>query len=256
MANMEVLFPKEVNVSDIKYSEVPQPLGGDKSQAKIVYVNIKEDKQVCLQTPLMKCPYGISSFDAGDGDRIKYSLDLSLGGDSKSLKELNKLLEDIDEKVLKDSSKNSLAWFKKKSQSRDVSAALFTPSIKIATDNGEPTDKYPNTFKVKIPFYDGKFKVKCYNDSKEPITDDLTSVLGKGQRVRAIVKLSGIWIAGGKFGMKWDLVQLKMTPQTKIETYAFEDSDEEDSDGNAVPPPPPPVADGGGDYVLDSEDEL
>ena len=251
MANMEVLFSKEVNVSDIKYSD-PQALGGDKSQAKIVYVNIKEDKQICLQTPLMKCPYGVSSFDTGDGERIKYSLDLSLGGDSKSLQELNKLLEDIDEKVLNDSSKNSLLWFKKKSQSRDVSAALFTPSIKIATENGEPTDKYPSTFKIKIPCYDGKLKVKCYNDSKEPITEDLTSVLGKGQRVRAIVKLTGIWIAGGKFGMKWDLVQLKMTPQTKIETYAFEDSDEEDSDENQVSPPPaPPVADGGA-YVLDS----
>ena len=96
----------------------------------------------------MKCPYGLGRFD--DGERSKYSLDLSFGGNTKSVEKLKDVLEKIDDKVLNDSTKNSLAWFKKKSQSRDVSQALYSSSVKVATENGEPTDKYPPTMKVKV----------------------------------------------------------------------------------------------------------
>ena len=246
---MKVYFPKEIDVSDITYKELTA-LG--ESQAKVAYMNLN-DQMIYVQTPLMSCPYGLSSFE-GDGGRMKYSLDLSFGGDSDSVKVLKEFLEKIDEKVLDDSTKNSLTWFKKKSQSRDVSSALFTPSIKVATEDGEPTDKYPPTFKVKVPFYDDKFKVQCYNDSRELITDPFETLVGKGQRVRAIVKLAGIWFAGGKFGMKWDLYSLKLTPKTRIEAYAFEDSDDEEEDGNSENNTP--VATDGNDYVLSSEDEL
>ena len=85
------------------------------------------------------------------------------------------------------------------------------------------------------------------------ITDPFETLVGKGQRVRAIVKLAGIWFAGGKFGMKWDLHSLKLTPKTRIEAYAFEDSDEEEDDSSENNTP---VATNGNDYVLSSEDEL
>ncbi len=68
------------------------------------------------------------------------------------------------------------------------------------------------------------------------------------------VKCSKYWFAGGKFGMKWDLHSLKLTPKTRIETYAFEDSDDEEEDGNSENNTP--VATDGNDYVLSSEDEL
>ena len=243
---MQVNFPKEINVSELEYSDM-RPFG---DHAKIIYVS-HNSKPVIVQTPKMSCPYGLSRFDGGD--TVKYTLDLSFRGrdENPKIEQFYDLLSEIDEKVLVDSSKNSQTWFKKKTQSKDVSEALFSPSIRVATENGEPTDKYPPTFKSKVGNYDGKFKVLSFNDEKEPITDDLASVLNKGQTVRGIVKLSGIWFAGGKFGMTWELLQLKFTPRTSIENYSFVDEeDDNDNEDNDVEEQTEQ------NYVLDSEEEL
>ena len=244
----QTLFAREIDVSALEFSDL-RPYG----KGQISYVNYKSSSLV-IQTPIMKCPYGLSKFDA-DGDRVKYSLDLSFGGDSKNITDLKKLLEDVDDRVLNESTKKSLQWFKKKNQSRDVSQALFTTSVKIATENGEPTDKYPPTFKTKVANYEGKFKCLCFDDNKVSIDNsDLVNLVGKGQSVRALVKLSGIWFAGGKFGIIWELKQLKFTPQTQLADYAF--IDESDNDDNTdVPPVAEPVGDSNEEYVLESEDE-
>jgi hypothetical protein len=243
------LFAREIEVSDLEFSDL-RPYG----KGQIAYVNYNS-KPLVIQTPLMKCPYGVSKFEA-DGDRVKYSLDLSFGGDAKSITEIKNLLEAIDDRVLDESTKKSLQWFKKKNQSRDVSQALFTSSVKVATENGEPTDKYPPTFKTKVANYDGKFKCLCFNDTKEPIDNsDLISLVGKGQSVRALVKLSGIWFAGGKFGVTWELQQLKLTPRAQIKDYAFEDDSDDEGENNDVPLAEP-VGDTNEEYVLESDDDL
>ena len=124
--------------------------------------------------------------------------------------------------------------------------ALFTPSIKVATENGEPTDKYPPTFKAKIKEYDGKLKVLCYNDEKEQMNEDLRTILNKGQSVRAIVRLVGIWFAGGKFGLNWEYQQLKFTPRVSISEYSFVDDDDDEVCNKNNP---------NGNYIIDSEDD-
>ena len=248
---MQVNFPSEINVSEIDYSDM-RPFG---DHAKIVYLSYKS-KPIIVQTPKMSCPYGLSKFDGGE--TVKYSLDLSFRGREENVKieKFYDLLSEIDDKVLTDSSKNSLLWFKKKTQSRDVSEALFSPSIRIATENGEPTDKYPPTFKSKIGHYDGKFKVLTFNDEKEPITDELPTVLSKGQSVQGIVKLGGIWFAGGKFGMTWELLQLKFTPRATISDYSFVDDDDDEDDNEDKTDVEENENEEQENYVMDSEDDL
>lgn len=240
---MQVNHPSQINVNNIEFSD----LNKFGEQAKIVYVN-HNSKPIIIQTPEMVCPYGLGRYDGGD--IVKYSLDISFRGkeSNPAIERFYTFLKNLDEKVLDESSKHSLEWFKKKTQSRDVSEALFTPSIKVALENGEPTDKYPPTFKSKIKEYDGKLKVLCYNEDKEPITENLTETLTKGQSVRAIIRLVGIWFAGGKFGLNWELLQLKFTPRVSIQEYSFVDDDEDDEckevSGNENE-----------NYVIDSEGE-
>ena len=247
---MKIVKATNLDLSKITYSEL-KPYG---DKAKIMYVNYESEPLYIDTRTNMVCPYGLSMFD-NDG-RIKYSLDLSFGnGDNNKVNDLKKALEKIDEKILKDSTKNSLEWFKKKSQSKDVSKALYTSSVKIATENGEPTDKYPPTFKLKVPCYEGRFdKVQAYTENKEKITEPLGDVIGKGQNVRAIVKLAGVWFAGGKFGVTWELSQLKLTPRPKIKEYAFDDGDEGDDDVSGEEDVSPKIGDGD-EYVLDSEED-
>tara|TARA_Y100000389_G_scaffold45055_1_gene39832 strand:- start:52 stop:792 length:741 start_codon:yes stop_codon:yes gene_type:complete len=246
---MQVNYPSQINVSNIEYSEM-RPFGDN---AKIVYVN-HNSKPIIIQTPLMVCPYGLGRYD---GDTVKYSLDFSFRGkdETPAIKRFYDMLNSLDDKILEESSKNSLAWFKKKTQSKDVSEALYTPSVKVATENGEPTDKYPPTFKCSIKSYDGKFKVLSFNDEKEPIDNNLQTTLSKGQTVRGIVKLSGIWFAGGKFGTKWELQQLKFTPRVNINEYSFvDDEDDETTNNNSTEEGNTETVNE--NYAIDSEDDL
>jgi hypothetical protein len=245
---MNPLFASEIDVNKLEFSEL-RPYG----KGSMCYINY-DSKPLVIQTPSMKCPFGLSHF-VSDGERSKYSLDLSFGGDSEKVKLLKTVLDSIDDRVLDESTKNSLAWFKKKSQSRDVAQALYTTSVKVATDNGEPTDKYPPTFKTKVPNYEGKFKTLCYDDNKEVLDNtDMSALIPKGQTVKALVKLSGIWFAGGKFGLTWELQQLKLTPRTQIKDYAF--ADDSDDGGNTEAVPDVAEDTGNTEYILDSEDEL
>lgn len=242
-----VRYPKDIDVSKIKYSDLKS--FGD--HAKIMYMTHEDGNPIYIQTPKMRCPYGLGRFD--DGEKTKYTLDLSFGTQSfKNIKKLKTLLENIDNKILDDSTTNSLEWFKKKKQSRDVSQALFSPSIKVATEDGEPTDKYPPTFKVKISKKkDESFRVDCY-DSEPPNTKldaDLPFLLQKGKTVEGVIKLGGIWFAGGKFGVTWELIQIRVSPHNQINEYSFKDeSDDEvesgDSNGEQ------------NEFVADSEDDL
>ena len=220
---MSTLRPNQIDVSKIEYTEM-RPFG---EHAKIIYVS-HNSKPIIVQTPLMNCPYGLSCYEGGDVP--KFTLDMSFRGidENSKIKEFYDMLAAIDNKILEDSSKKSFEWFKKKNQSKDVSEALYTKAIREAMENGEPTDKYPPTFKSKIPYQNGKFKVTCYNVQREEITDEFKSILTKGQSVRGLVKLQGIWFAGGKFGSTWELVQLKLTPKKNIAVYSFRDDDDED----------------------------
>ena len=55
---------------------------------------------IYIQTPQMKCPYGLSRFETDNG-RFKYSLDLSFGNkESNLINNLKTFLEKIDEAPL------------------------------------------------------------------------------------------------------------------------------------------------------------
>lgn len=248
---MKVLFPSEINVSTLEYSE-PKPFG---DHAKIVYVN-HDSNPVYIQTPFMKCPYGLGKYD--DGEKTKYSLDLSFSGveESNKISNLKEFLEKFDNKILDDSTKHSLEWFKKKKQSRDVASALFSPSVKIATENGEPTNKYPPTFKLKVPNYNNSFKVQCFDETKTKLEPEMDTLVTKGHSVSTIVKLSGIWFAGGKFGVSWELVQMKLTPKTAIQEYAFQDESDNDDDEVVEADDVELNNDDEQNYVVDSDEDL
>ena len=131
----------------------------------------------------------------------------------------------IDDKILDESTKKSLEWFKKKSQSVEVSKALYTSPVKVATENGEPTDKYAPTLKLKVANYDGKFKAQCFNEKKEILTD-LGDAISKGMLLRTIVKLTGVWLAGGKMGTTWELMQVQVPEKVALSGFAFVDDDD------------------------------
>ena len=250
---MSSFFPREISLNDITFTE-PKAFG--ETVAKIVYVQHK-GAEMQIQCPTMTTPFGLGKFD--DGNRVKYSLDMSFRDKEKNVKleTLHTFLNEFDKKVLEHAVENSKAWFKKK-MSREVLNELMTPSVKYPKDKetGEISTQYPATFKTKVVQYENRFTRPVFHmDTKQLLEGDWNDLITKGSSVVAIVRHGGIWFAGGKFGSIWQIEQLKLRPADKIAQYAFKD---DDSDVQPSETHSQEENENNGDdenYVLDSEDE-
>lgn len=231
---MSVLLPKNVDVQKIKYSEVKVM----KSGAKSVYMNYDGSK-VMLQTPVLNIPYGtndnskfIDKNDKGDGK--KYDLTLSFKGmqENAKIQVFFDKLKELEEKIIDDAYTNRQLWFKNNfNNNKDVVSSMFTPMIKLDKDKetGEIANKYPPTFKVKLPYNtaEDKFEFDTYDmDNNE---QEFTNIINnlKGGKAQLIIQLNGIWFAGGMFGCSWKVVSGKFQQSNVSRVVFLEDSDVE-----------------------------
>lgn len=224
MPKPQIVKSENLNVEHIEYSEPKKLSHGGQA----IYINY-DGKPLILQTPKMNMPWAMGKFD---GDIPKYSLDLSFKGmdNNPTLENFYKAFSMLDEKLVNDGVSNSMSWFKKKNQSKDVCKALYATQIKVSKDkNGEPDGKYPPTMKVKVPWKDGTFQCDAYDYNKKLIEEDLSNVLVKGTQVQALIQCVGMWFAGGKYGCSWKVVQMKVTPPAGIHGYSFIDDSEDDT---------------------------
>lgn len=228
---MDIIIPSEFSAKKISFS-TPRVLDNG---GKVIYLSYN-GKPFVFQTPEMACPFGMQKWNNEGKGNDKYTLDLSFKG-KESREQLSKFfeaLQELDNTLVKAGLENCQTWFKKKYASLDVVEALFTPTIKFAKDKatGEVTDKYPPTFKINVPFRDNHFDCEVYDRNKNMV--DLNAVETKGAKVSAIIRCTGIWIAGSKFGCSFKVLQMRVSPPATIKSYAFKDIDEkvDDIDGD------------------------
>jgi Family of unknown function (DUF5871) len=234
-----IILPSNFDVSSVSYS-APRTLDNG---GRAIYMSLNRSP-IVLQTPEMIAPYGVSNWNDDGKGPDKYSLDLSFKG-KEGRPNLNTFFEKmaaLDKKLVQDGVDNSMTWLKKKYNSVDVVEALYTPMVKYAKDKttGEITDKYPPTFKLKIPFVNSAFQCEVYDNKRKTV--DLKQLIDtgafKGAKVTAIIQCLGIWVAGGKYGCSWKVLQMRVSPPQTIKGYAFkeleddkvDDSDIEDDD--------------------------
>tara|TARA_Y100000310_G_scaffold275487_1_gene292049 strand:- start:83 stop:778 length:696 start_codon:yes stop_codon:yes gene_type:complete len=177
----------------------------------------------------MVMPFDMSCFD--QGEYPKYSIEMSFRGyeDNSDLKTWLEHLQELDEKLVHDGVKNSLPWLKKKTISEEVVRALYNPIVRVSKDKetGEPDGKYPPTHRIRVPFRNGKFLCDVYDaTSREQINLDevpLGDLLRSGTRLAALIRPTGIWFANKKYGLSWQVVQLKLRQRSRPMGYAFLD---------------------------------
>tara|TARA_Y100000389_G_scaffold103140_1_gene100043 strand:- start:9777 stop:10481 length:705 start_codon:yes stop_codon:yes gene_type:complete len=225
---MNIIKSNNFSADDITFSEV-KPFGTN--GGKQVYVNYKNN-QIRMQTPKMRLPYGMGKYEE-NGKPTKYSLDFSFSGieDNEKISDFHKAVKEIDEKIIAETTKKySLQWFKKKKMSEEVARTVFTPSIKRSKDKetGEFDDKYPPTFKAKMPVYENNFACSVFDHKKGKIENDsIENSIKKGQSASAIIKCAGVWFSGGKYGVSWKVDQLKLSEHSNTTGYMFLDSEDE-----------------------------
>lgn len=206
--NSNIVRAKDFDVSKVTFSDV-KAFGGN--GGKIVYLSYGRAPLV-LQTPAMRAPFGVSKWE-NDGSPTKFTLDMSFQGidSSKSMRAFFAALEKLDERMIDDGFENQATWFRgKRYGSKDIVEALYTPIIKHARDRetGERTDRYAPTIKVNIPFKDDAFACEVFDAERQKI--DLRQVETKGGTVTAIVQCTGVWFVGGKYGISFKALQLKV----------------------------------------------
>jgi hypothetical protein len=238
---MNVLLAKNFDVENLKYSELKVM----KSGAKSVYINYKGNK-VNLQTPVLNIPYGVNDnmqFIKKDENRKdeerKYDVTVSFKGmdENPKIKQFHDKMKELENKIIDDAFSNRLVWFKNNyGGNKDVVSNMFTPIVKHDKDKltGEYANKYPPTFKAKIPYnsFENKFEFDCYDmENNETNFNDILANL-KGGRAQFIIQLSGIWFSAGMFGCSWKIVSAKFQQinTSKITFVADSDDDNEKDD--------------------------
>lgn len=233
-----ILLPKDFDVSAITYG-VPRT---NENGGKSIYLSLHKSP-IVIQTPEMFAPFGKQEW-SNDKGTIKYTLDLSFKSieSRETLKTFYEKMNELDEKLIDDGVVNSFDWLKKKGASREVVQALYTRLIRqpIDKNTGEIVTKYPPTFKLTLPWKDGAFQCEVYDAKRNQV--DLNTLETKGARVTAIIQCLGIWVAAGKYGCTWKVLQMKVSPPQSIKGYAFkevkndfvveDDDDDDDEEDN------------------------
>tara|TARA_B110000208_G_scaffold170647_1_gene212387 strand:- start:257 stop:934 length:678 start_codon:yes stop_codon:yes gene_type:complete len=218
----------KIKASAITFSDmktIPMNNGNNRKQVYINYANGK----FLIETPELYFPFGLYE----DVDANKFSLTVSLGKeDDVECKKFGNLLEEINKLVKGECLDNSKTWLGKNYNETEIEV-LYNNHVKKYKDRdtGEETGKYPDNFRVKLPYYDNKFDCKVYDKSnvREKLSDDdIKKKVSKGSRGKLLIQCNGVYFASGKFGVSWKLVQAKITPSANLTEYAFLSSDDDE----------------------------
>jgi hypothetical protein len=180
-------------------------------------------EKVIMQTAIaMTVPFGLNVADKYGPP--EYSVDLSFrGADQRpEIKEFLDVMTQIDEFMIQEGVRNSVAWFKSK-LSEDVIRAFYTPSVKYSKDKEGNVTSYPPNLKLKLRKINNEFETKFYDLNGSPYKGiPVEELLVKGVQVTAIMECGGVWFAGSKFGLTWRAKQIAIhkLPE-RINDFAF-----------------------------------
>ena len=258
-----VITAKNFDLNAIHYANDAKPKRLE-SGASQLYLNYGPDRDpIIIQTPAFTLPFNMSSFDTGKDGYIKYSIEASFRGmeEYPSLKQFYNKFQELDNKFIDDGVANSLKWFKKKKLTREIieEGTMYNRLIKPSIDKmtGEPDGKYPPTIRFKLPNRNDQFMFRTYDFSKNPLETPLKDLLVKGAKVRLLVQCTGLWIASGRYGVGFKVVQLRVKAPPRLMSYSFlsdseDEGDDNTNDTNDTPEPSSNVVD---DSDSDDSDE-
>ncbi len=141
-------------------------------------------------------------------------------------------------------------------QPEAVIRALFYPSVKYPKDKDTGkvfTDRDP-TFKLKVSYWEGVWRVELFDSERNqlfapkmeapidpedpesemaPVDPTDPELAPSGTEMVGLMQCDGIWVAGGRCGVTWRLLQAQLKQPVRIEGFQIqEDSDDEDAEGD------------------------
>ena len=217
---MSVIRAIDLDSSSIKLNNF-----SSKNGRKFINIDIN-NKPIKIQTPTMISPYGYSEFRDKNSNQLQtLSVDLSFGSDDKNVGKFQEVVEQIEDKILKEVSANSLEYFGDEFTVAEIKKAkMFKSQIKHHKEG-----KYAPVVKLKLPHMNETFTGKVYNEKKEEVD---VEYITKGSKVTAIVELRSIWIIDNSFGITFKAVQLRVEKPDRLDDYAFIDDEQLSNENN------------------------
>ena len=221
----KTILARDFESSKVTFSE-PKAL---ESGGKQAYINYSGGMFV-MQTPVCRLPYGLSVFDKAGP--VKYSMDLSFDGydNNEKMKQFFDAMTTLDNHMLDQAVVNTQKWFKK-NLTREVLENLYTPCIKYAKDKDGNQKPYPPTIKIQLRQKrdTSDFEVQVYDEEKKSVANPvMQELIVKGAQLKCLIQCTGVWFAGGKFGLSWKATQicLDSIPQNAGKFTFIDDDDE------------------------------
>jgi hypothetical protein len=196
-----------------------------------------------MRIPKIEYPMGVSIKETENG--TNYTMLASLRGCDSYAKErapaeagevgqLYNFLKDLEDKVIHTAVEKSSSWFgraRKEDVLRDSMKALVSPSVEKQGSEWVANGKYPPSFRMKVPVYDGKVNMDAVDMANRPIpltTDNLETVFPKRMEARFIVSPS-IYVSGQGFGVTWRISYAQVSARQRVtasQLFEAEESEE------------------------------
>ncbi len=179
-----------------------------------------------LKVPKSKLPFGSTENKEEGSDYTKYSFQVNIENP-----EFREALEKVDNKNINYISENSKDWWGTHSTPDEV--RKFTYSSLIKKDK---KGEYPDSFKFKLPFFNGEPKFTVFNDKKEKLVIYKKNESGqmemdwswaqKHMYVEAAIEFEGLWIVNKNVYCTSKGIQIKIYPLESSDVNFFDDEAE------------------------------
>jgi hypothetical protein len=231
--------------TDLMYG-APKPYGPGK---KVPVLNKKTKRGLVIRCPWL-LTYGANGYvnpkePNSEPDMSKVSMSLQFPRDefaTDKTREFLQTIQEMEDQILNDAFKHSRDWLGQVFEQPGYMKALYTPLLNYPMDKqaGVRDRTRAPTIKVKIPRDEKtqQYRTEIFNVTRTqlyPNEDDvpITEIIPKGSMVACNLYCAGIWVAGGKFGVIWNLSQAMVKPSEsfkKGECYL----PSVDEDGNPI----------------------
>ena len=253
-----IINASNLDINKVSFAECkPNKNNGSKSVA------IKYNGQnFQMRIPKLQYPMGVSVKETENG--TNYTMLASLRGcdsyakeryvlterDPKSLtpeevqaREIGQMynfLKDLEEKIIKTATAQSKNWFgreRKEDVLRDSMKTIVSPCVEKQGSEWVPSNKYPPSFRMKVPVYPDqngvpKVNMDVVDMATRPIavnTENLQQVFPKRMEARFIVSPS-IYVSGQGFGVTWRISYAQVSAQSRVSAAELFEAEEEPED--------------------------
>lgn len=254
---MSVIRTNDLNIATVSFTDIKP----NKAKKPAAYIVKSDDKKTFLiESPPLVASFGLSCYDpakdtpASDPKNFTYSIPLRVdfkpddeptegeSEDVKSQRVFMNFIKGLDEMAIEYIMAHSNEILKKKTASREVVSALYSPIVKNVP--GKDGTIYPDRINIKLsgnednsgPNGDYLF----FKDTSRPLEisnwSELESLIPKGSRVKVILQ-PRIVLMPGKFFLKLQLMQMKVPNvqrAARITGYAFSEPPVEDASETVV----------------------